>query len=118
MGKLFYPSAEHPPNLVHFFRDRDVFFIVERLRLPCDLQKEFCEVELSACLTHKKEALFWRRVACEKERFGGRKEMAVNFLAQRETGGFREMRYNFSPQLVYCNQLLNYRQLVASGGGL
>ncbi len=43
--ELPHPSAEHLSDFDEFFRDHYVFFVVERLEFPEELNKKFCEVK-------------------------------------------------------------------------
>ena len=44
-GKASEPSAQHPAYGIQFFRENDVFFIVERFYFPEELKEKFCNIE-------------------------------------------------------------------------
>jgi len=46
---LFQPPAEHLPDFLKWFGNKNIFFIIERFNFPENLQEKFGEIELSAC---------------------------------------------------------------------
>lgn len=93
----FYPSSQHLPGLVQMFRDCDILFIVERLQLPGDLQKEFKRVEFDACFLQIGQFLLFLQIACGEKKFDYLEKKRVDFPAERIAGFFGEVILIFVP---------------------
>ena len=66
-GYLPHPSAEHAPDLGKWFGKCNIFFVIQILDFPGDLEKEFEKVELSGCPLEVGELLLFCEIACGKD---------------------------------------------------
>ena len=99
------PSAEHPADLVEFFRNGDIFFDIECADLPEDLEEKFKEVESCRCFLNIRRLLIFSQIAGDKDGFTCFYEKIVDFRAERITGIFGNMRDETVPELIGADKV-------------
>lgn len=102
-----YPSAEHTPDLIHAFRERDILLGIQRFCFPCNLKEKFEKIEFDACFPQIRQFLFFVEDACSENEFYNIKKQRVYFSAERIPRLFRKMIFILIPLLVYRNESLN-----------
>jgi len=115
--ETFLPSADHFADFLQTFRERRIFFVIEKMQFPCYLQKKFQRVDAGERPLNGRQFFGAILVSRHEKEFEYLDESRVYLVAQSVAGLFWEVVAIFIPLLVYCKAMLNDRQN-ALGGGL
>ena len=118
--ELSVPPAEHPANFIHFFRKRDIFFIIQRFCFPKHHQEQFQRIHFSDGESNigqffltSEECRLRSCLYCFYPQF-------VNTAPERMAMELRQGLVIFKPEFVRRFYFLEQRQerlAIASGGG-
>ena len=99
--KPLLPTADHPTKLVSPFREKRIFFGIQRLQFPRDPQKEFQQIDLAHGCEDRRQLLVPTLVARYEEVFENQYERRVYLVAERIARAFWKIIPVSMPQLVY-----------------
>ena len=115
LHKLPIPSAEHAADFLEFFRQSDVFSVVEGFRLPQHEQEDFCRVKFPDCQFHVRQFFRLASETRDTNGFNAVNEQAVYSQAEREAVRFRDCPIIFKPRQIGALQLLEHWQQLRGG---
>ena len=115
--KSFPPPTDHAAELICFLGEERVFFVVERVQLPCDAYKEFQKISFPHSNDNRRQFLRPALIACDEQAFEDVYECCIYLVTEGVSRRFRKIIPIPMPSLVYCYRMLDDRQN-ALGGGL
>jgi len=113
--ETFLPSTKHPTNFLEFDGKSRIFFSINQLILPTNLEKEFEEIKLADSSDQILELVLCLGILSSEQNLENIEKEFINLATKRMTMDFRDMRNDTIPESVGSFEFLNEWQ--NCGGG-